>query len=124
MNNPQPLEIRRVNPECLLEAANKAEPNSGWKINAAGDVYKITHGCGVSFRPLSDSIQGQAFVHSLMLALMDEKNGNWEFGKARGQFHARKIDGPVTTYMCDESAALLAMRCVAFDTGLPVYLEE
>jgi len=116
---------KRVNPELIVAAASKVYPKiKDWEYdgeeNGCVSVDLEKPRTMLTFR--FNSLTNPADAHALMLALMDEKNGGWEFGKTRDQFHARRKEGQVTTFMCDTPVGILLMRCVAFESSIPLYL--
>jgi len=121
---------KRVNPELIKKCAELAFPMYTWiisgRVGMVGCVVRVIVDHDDEELPAS-YMEFHLQSHpsdreALMLALMDEKNGGWEFGKTRDQFHARRKEGQVTTFMCDTPVGILLMRCVAFESSIPLYL--
>lgn len=115
-----------VNPELLLAAWETAFPEfakAQGKVTVrrlGATAIEILRGYAVVsiFDPLKDG----ADAHALMLALMDYKNGAWQFGKTRcdEQYIAWKTGDH---YIVQSSATLL-LRCVSAQTNIPLYLSH
>jgi len=122
--NPQPLEIRRVNPELIRKCIQILPEDAGY-------WYHETDKC--AFAPADnedglrefDPFASPADREALMLALMDEKNGCWLFHKVEGvpRGVGVKANGRLEV-LKDESFPMLLLKAVSAVSGLPVYLEE
>ena len=95
---------KTINPELVKKCAEVAFPNhpSQWVL--------LHH-------------EDPEYVHALMIALMKEQNGWWDFGEDRnrtGRYEAYAPGQPENIF--DESFPLLLLKACSSQFSIPVYV--